>query len=567
MPHPQQALVAFQPDIKRPILPPVPIGARPSAQLPYIGTLNVLRQSPIQRQIATLVEAHARISPARSFTDSQHEAAVSFRATGPIQLGRPVLDDKWISDAAYNVQMPMSEFDEQAAVTTTAPPTPPPDIPPQPYHLVAFACCFLALVCFNIVWYFVHPSEEHRASRCEGWDVARFWLEMGVIFHHCWMKLFFCGWPYYSQYVFAWDSAWLMPAFVFTAGVFGASVSYKSMSSMLCCTCGTNCMAIILILVVNLAVLGDWNYDPTSDGLWFLWGIALWRVLISPPMYFLNAWQTKHALGKWPACCFIAGVHVVSYFPMHAFDLLNFGDQWPGHASCEVVFYAPYFACGLLFSPAQWTSIFQHGITIASSVVYLVVWYGLLAWGGDVYHSWNDAYRNHQDTNPHMPDSSRLGGITIQTFIHDTEMAILRIGVMLSVACILVAGSSHLAKRFPVVISFMAGWGSRTMFAYVLHRICTAVLIYYGFKDVVRNKHNLPSLLQLPVAFLMTLMGNVVLSSQGTEWLFRWMLMPLWMRDGLEWICGCTMKTSGLKEEPSASADTSPAEKLHPASP
>merc|ERR1719262_1378798 len=83
----------------------------------------------------------------------------------------------------------------------------------------------------------------------------------------------------------------------------------------------------------------------------------------------------------------------------------------------------------------------------------------------------------------------------------------------------------------PSLVSFISGCGLRTLYSYVLH---LWLIIFAVYMDVPNL--GLPFALQGHGYWLIAVQINIVLSSRGTEKLFKYVVMPYWILDVPEWV-------------------------------
>mmetsp|Transcript_1360 Transcript_1360/g.3948 ORF Transcript_1360/g.3948 Transcript_1360/m.3948 type:complete len:782 (-) Transcript_1360:100-2445(-) len=388
---------------------------------------------------------------------------------------------------------------------------------------------FLVLVTYNVQFFVRNPSAS-PPSRLPNFDVARFVLETLVVHVH----LGLIGLA--RNNIGLWISSYRMPSFMFIAGVFGSSMQYESVARVVCCTAGT----IILMMCVRLCEYAIFvgpdkvreSVTPYPDisvnlaHLWFLAALLFCRVLVTPLFYFARKLRVRPlvALAVVKSASFLLMTWSASW-TIPVFGMYNWSNA---------LNFAPYFALGLLFSPKEWDEIFERQTVKLACIAYFVAWYLLTL--VPPFLAFNKMYclprLQARGCKTHFDPEQMTPGATIERFLLDWVMYLLRAGITVSAVGVVYALCGVVKPRAPKVIEFTAGWGSRTLFTYVLHlHMFTSMAVMGNVVDVFWS---LGGTGKLFASLIMPLLINIVLSSKGTEHLFKWLLMPFWMKDILE---------------------------------
>lgn len=129
----------------------------------------------------------------------------------------------------------------------------------------------------------------------------------------------------------------------------------------------------------------------------------------------------------------------------------------------------------------------------------------------------------------HQPSEIQEGPITLRGFGSDLRfLTVVSINMLAVLACI-AQFAMIFSKLFPRLGGFVAGCGSRTLYAYVLH------LTLIDYFPLALWVHMCDPRLHVALFAILSLFLNVVLSSRGAERLFEWWLMPYWMQDVAKW--------------------------------
>mmetsp|Transcript_35601 Transcript_35601/g.80482 ORF Transcript_35601/g.80482 Transcript_35601/m.80482 type:complete len:526 (-) Transcript_35601:105-1682(-) len=382
---------------------------------------------------------------------------------------------------------------------------------------------YAKLAVLNGLYAFRYGSADDKEpkGRLVAWDVMRFLLELMVIATHC------------SQYLFQTSEVWTtvirMPAFVFIAGVFGSSVAYRSVTSMLCYCLGTAAMATVVDTIVQRILSRQvgvpllLSFEWSLNLFWFLPGLFVWRMTITPLFHYAKVANVPRVIP-------LVVVQAVSYLLLHT----SLNTHW---LSRMTLYQAPSFAVGLLLSPSDWSeALAKPGIVIVAAGT-LVSWYLLLVLYPEP-RAWNSVACLARCRDDHVPNVAVDAHLGLESFAMDTAMVLLRTVLSLSFCTLVQACVVVLEPRARRLVSCMSGWGSRTLYAYVLHNLLLKAAGHKALSQIGPRLLAASGLPRLLLVYLFALQFNVVLSSRGTETIFRWMMLPLWLRDLAERVAG-----------------------------
>jgi uncharacterized membrane protein YagU involved in acid resistance len=352
----------------------------------------------------------------------------------------------------------------------------------------------------------VQPSKKPRLPL---WDIMRFTLEFTVIFHHVLggtsetaevkkvnpfepnLPPLPCILPTH-MFLDNMERTFRplrMGCFAMVSGVFGASMERESFSKMFCYTIGTSCLA---------GVFYSWsNFDPMPSKvmhLWYLMSMLLWRLTITPTFYAL-----RQKLGM-PTVVPLLASNLMLHVARHL-ELVTLEQGW----------YGIFFAVGLCFSAGEWTKIMLHPGALVGSLGVLFCHYGM------IFSTPLDPWLCVSHAAPRVVSDT----ISFTSFLKDTMLGGLQSCLVLSALVTIANASTLFSKTLPSCCDFVAGCGSRTLYAYVLH-----MFVVSAAKDL---KLDIP-----PIAFSMWL--NVILCMRGSEYLFKWLLLPYWILDAGAWL-------------------------------
>jgi len=411
---------------------------------------------------------------------------------------------------------------------------------------------FFVLLAHNLHFAITSKAPAPKA-RMPNFDMIRFVLETLVIHAHIGLIGLL---PSPSPAMFM--SSFRMPAFMIISGVFGSNLAYESVSKLLCCTFGTLVLMIWVRMLEYRLIYGDeyvashlgkgFHLDVAAPGLWFLVTLAVYRLLVSPLFYVARSRKLSPFFA-------LAFVKVVSYFLMH---WIGNSDAWilSKYIWGNILAFAPFFAVGLCGTPKEWDDLFKRRWFQAVGIAYFTAWYLLILNGP--FLEWNHSYcipsfQPHGGCFAHFDPEQVSGPVNIQTFLLDIVMFGLRIGIALSFCGIVVLVCEIAGRILPQIIELMAGWGSRTLYAYVIHLHCISILQEDALLSFSR-KYSKGTLTIIDA--IVPLAINITLSSQGSELWFKWLLMPFWIKDILEKVCAsCKLATYRLMGLPAPAAE------------
>jgi len=388
--------------------------------------------------------------------------------------------------------------------------------------------CLFFLAAYNIQLAASSKAQKSASStRLATFDIVRFVLESCVLHVHLGGRGLYPG--AHSMYL----TAYRMPAFVFVTGIFGSSMAYESLSKLLCATLGTTAIVIVLRQVFHYFISGDpdtvWNQFLHGDlseqagDYWFLTMLAFCRIFVTPVFY-----AAKTHLGMRPLVPFLL-TKLVSYFLMHKVG------RWGGwifgmYNWHSALAFMPYFALGLLLTPTEWDTLLRRRRVQLVCVGYFVLWY-LLQMVPTILQ-WNSSFclpllQTH-GCRAHFDIRQIIDPITPSLFALDIIFFALRVGITLSATCLVIIASEIVGYIWPYLNELMAGWGSRTLYAYTLQQFCLDLL---GKAKLFSHKPPGIRGSGIVLEFTIPVFVNIVFSSKGTESLFRWILLPYWLKD------------------------------------
>lgn len=311
------------------------------------------------------------------------------------------------------------------------------------------------------------PRAKSQQSRLSEWDFTKLVLLFFVVFFH--MNMFVTpmvwlsrGWIGSVWYHFA--TVWMMSGFVFVSGVFGQSVGKSALSRVFCYTVGTSAILTGLRGFLTVATPGPSDFGLTAL-IWYLVCLFVWRFAVTPAFVFTRARGL-------PGPLFLA--------------LLTFGAcllhhvQLPGAVGGfwqYIVVFAPFFALGLLRTPAEWTTLMMEKTFLVSSVVLVLGWYGCLAlWPwfrgqGAVlevscWTGYTDMCTDVYFPNMFTPDQMSLG-----SFGRDIRAYSIKAVITVAMVSVLCATFRSLHSVAPGLASRLAACGDRTLYGYLLHML------------------------------------------------------------------------------------------------
>eukprot|EP00930_Biecheleria_cincta_P045005 TRINITY_DN31012_c0_g1_i1.p1 TRINITY_DN31012_c0_g1~~TRINITY_DN31012_c0_g1_i1.p1 ORF type:complete len:517 (+),score=49.95 TRINITY_DN31012_c0_g1_i1:25-1551(+) len=344
-----------------------------------------------------------------------------------------------------------------------------------------------------------NAGQPPKNPRLPLWDIMRFALECLVIYNHVVSSWVTEGMGLQDVLERA-GRPIRMGGFAMVSGVFGSSMTADSVSKMFCYTLGTTALAVAFYL----CTLSDYPMH-----LWYLQSLLMWRLTLTPCFYVFAELEI-------PSIVPMLISHVLLYFARH----LQLADSL--RVEPETFWYGFAFSVGLLFPVGTWTKTMLHRGSLAGAVFILACYYS------DCFLTPFDPWL----TDGHAPAWVFSAPMGIHGFIKDTVLACVQSVLALAALIIIAHASTLFSKIAPQSCEFVAGCGSRTLYAYVLH-MWLKVGMAEGFPELY-------CLTQSPHSILwatgLTLWLNVVLCMRGSERLFRWMLLPYWMLDIKDWL-------------------------------
>lgn len=146
----------------------------------------------------------------------------------------------------------------------------------------------------------------------------------------------------------------------------------------------------------------------------------------------------------------------------------------------------------------------------------------------------------------HLYPQAMYSGVHAGAFFYDLLFFLLRLGLAVSTVCLICTATVFMEEFLPRAVSLAAGWGSRTLYAYVIHIHMFNMLDKDGFMADITSRWADGS--KFVIALLAAVVVNISLSSRGCEMWFQWFIRPYWVKDVLEWVMnGCPQQASKSK--------------------
>jgi len=373
-----------------------------------------------------------------------------------------------------------------------------------------------------------------RTDRLPLFDIARFGLIVGIIWTQL-MLAFGHSVMTSALHEFVW------PAWFFLAGIFGSSLTYESVARVMCYSITTNCL-----LASIGTVFAFFNYESQAlpfsaffGGAWVLWCLLLYRLTITPLFHIARGLPVPAV----PACgCLLSLIVIFSYVSRSHMALTNvvvdLHARQIEHLLLMVKTYdatirsallnAPYFAAGLLMTPTQWNSLLSSTWFTCAAAGNGLVWFVLtvtpLLCSLGHWHCerpWGVKLLIHADS---------LSGFT-----EDAVCYVQRMSAVLLLLCCLFAVASFLTRVAPTLSAYIGGCGSRIRYT------ITLFALWYMIRPCMLHPpqlpfHRSPGINDLTMGFPALLIA-LILTSSGTQQLFRWVVEPYWAKCFIEGSC------------------------------
>jgi len=281
---------------------------------------------------------------------------------------------------------------------------------------------------------------------------------------------------------------------------------------------------------------------PFDNGAWYLPALAFWRLAISPLL----------ALARSPSWHLVRHQEVIvaimlllpSFVCLHRNpfeDLFDTGAHIPRYnafADGKVFAYAPYFLAGATVPLQTWTTFLRSGSWLVISVCLLVAWYLPLLVSSEA-RNWNcmacleAGYCSADGPALLLEQPLTVRGFFLAAFVYAVTLAI-----SLSVAAVVFSATVLLRELQPWLVSCIASWGSRTLYAYILQTLL--VDVWSGAKVLQTHAvltyifDHVPPGFRLVTVWACCVPFTIMLSCRASERLFSSIIMPLWLLD-LPW--------------------------------
>jgi len=369
-----------------------------------------------------------------------------------------------------------------------------------------------------------------RSARLPLFDIARFGLLVGVI----WTQFLLA---FGNDIIASTVHEFVWPTWFFLAGIFGSSMAYESVGRVVCYSFATNCL-----LACIGALLAFFNYRGAPGassgfvgGAWVLWCLLFYRLTITPLFHSAKTLRI-------PAILLLMVIHCTSYASRLRMPISNVVVDLHTHqvehlllmvkstdaTVHSALLYAPYFAAGLLMSAAQWNDLFSSTwfkcVAAANAFLWCVLTVTplLCSWG-----HWKCPERPYGvKLLIHADSLSGLG--------EDVACYLTRMSAVLLILCLLFACGSLSRRWVPKLATYIEECGSRIRYTLALF------VVWYMIHPCMLSAPKLPfqrspgmsdMSMGCPALFL-----ALVLTSTGTQHLFRWLVEPYWAKS---WLEGC----------------------------
>jgi len=307
-----------------------------------------------------------------------------------------------------------------------------------------------------------------------------------------------------------------MPAFAFISGVFGASVGRSTMLKTLCYTLGTFLLAKMLGGMIVLTTPGPRSFeDIRCVGflvLWYLKSLAVWRFTLTPLFHYTSKRNV-------PALVPFVGVFLVCHVLRHL-GLPHWAREW--------IYFAPYYAQGLLLSASRWSELLADRRCTFVAYAFILVWCASLAMPS--VRDWNDVACAHgfsQCPNSHWPATMKFTrrALSVSSFMTDVRIYASQDALSMAVMWIVAAFAAPLQAKAPRLAAVVFGIGTRTLYGYVLHFL---LFLQLGVRMGVSFPH-MDSWIWCMISMPLAMQALFVFCSSLTGLLFTWVIMPFWM--------------------------------------
>eukprot|EP00930_Biecheleria_cincta_P094546 TRINITY_DN8577_c0_g1_i1.p1 TRINITY_DN8577_c0_g1~~TRINITY_DN8577_c0_g1_i1.p1 ORF type:complete len:495 (+),score=36.49 TRINITY_DN8577_c0_g1_i1:67-1485(+) len=365
-----------------------------------------------------------------------------------------------------------------------------------------------------------------KKPRIPMWDMMRFFIEWGIIFEHVNLCTTWSGVEFYDQSPL-WNrmndsmTSWRMTGFAFISGIFGSSMAKTSICNMFCYTLGTGALTHLMKLAVPATLTGSLHlptYLVDSDT-WYLFDLFVWKLAITPVFHIMS--ETLRMPRAFP---FLISV-VIMYLLRHVTTMSANHESWQLFLQwCPLAYpdgrfgalhFGNYFALGLAVGRERAEQLFLDARTLLLAPLAIffcnMFFYDILI------------------AAKHTPPEIYGGQITPRSYGSDLRfLSVISINMVAILACI-AQFSKLLSNLCPRLSDFVAGCGSRTLYAYVLHLTLAQSISFAPWISTFDPR------LHVALFAILSLFLNVVLSSRGAECLFNWWVMPYWIQDLVGW--------------------------------
>eukprot|EP00928_Gymnodinium_smaydae_P014720 TRINITY_DN15418_c0_g2_i1.p1 TRINITY_DN15418_c0_g2~~TRINITY_DN15418_c0_g2_i1.p1 ORF type:complete len:555 (-),score=26.83 TRINITY_DN15418_c0_g2_i1:263-1927(-) len=328
-------------------------------------------------------------------------------------------------------------------------------------------------------------------------------------------------------------TGFMMSLFAVVSGIFGQKVSYNILCKTLCYTFGTAYLVTTFNNIISCMASGEYSFDllaprTTMGVLWYLGGLGIWRLVISPLFSLAESQGISRAVPFLVSC-------IMFYAGWHVFPLLFERPYLNLMTEAAIFALAPFFALGHLLPSAQWTSLIRSRKLVAAGFWFTFAWYAALVVSPS-FRSWNKVAclgpcarldrLCHSDR--HFPQNWQhsADGFSFEQLRTDTVNYLLKGSITLAVMFAVGGVPRLMLAVAPKLHDCIAERGVRTFYGYVLHYVYFNIAALMGFDGIATI---MPVAWIPPFCLLVAVFTIFILTSTLTERLFSWLVMPLWL--------------------------------------
>mmetsp|Transcript_72023 Transcript_72023/g.154165 ORF Transcript_72023/g.154165 Transcript_72023/m.154165 type:complete len:798 (-) Transcript_72023:186-2579(-) len=394
--------------------------------------------------------------------------------------------------------------------------------------LGVIAGLLLALVFYNIHVCMSSSQEERPSTRHMDFDIIKGVCQVLVVQTH--VTLAWPGANMSEPLDASFFAPYKMPVYSLIAGIFGASLKYDSMAKMLCYTIGTSILIFLIYVMAVLVVSGSAGFahmmvsNPMEE-LWFLGALLLWRTFLTP-MFHLARSMSIPKLAM-TAITIALSVVVMAFIPMQ--NMRNFAMYDVQH----FFYYSSLFAVGLARTPEEWHAHLKSKWARAFGAAFFLWWHLMRL--SPRFEVWNLGYGNLYNYyfglfNFHYYPGAFEFPLSWSFWGYHVLLEVLNCCLAVSFMIVMSMVIDVIEMVAPRVNTYLASWGSRSMYSYVLHITLTHFLeIAFGHTNFEWGTPATTS-----CTWIFACMISWTFASKGTEKIFRPIVLPFWMKDAVE---------------------------------